>query len=177
MTSFIDLSEDVFIMIFKLIDPPTLINLNCTCSTLKILTTEELQNKKIMHSIMHKLYTWLAFKHFMNTGMKNKPPSSHPRFWKATRYNPSVFNKIISAQKNKPAPELRGPLSKSKYYAAKSSLSKFVYLESNCELGMWISNAFSQHKREHDWVEDVVDGPFSSRDICYCKNCFIYTKK
>jgi len=157
MVSLISLNEDVFTLIFDQINLPTLINLNCVCSTLKNLTTEKLQNKKIMHSIIHKLYIWFAFKHFMNTGMKNKPPSSHPRFWKETRYNPSVFNKIISAQKNKPAPELRGPLSKSKYYATKSSLSKFVYLESNCELAMWISNAFSQNKcgsHKHNWVEE-----------------------
>ena len=26
----------------------------------------------------------------------------------------------------------------------------------------------------HTWIYDVVDEPFTSRDICYCDKCFIY---
>ena len=29
----------------------------------------------------------------------------------------------------------------------------------------------------HSWIEDTIDEPFRSRDICYCSNCFIYKKK
>ena len=45
MVSLISLNEDVFTLIFDQINLPTLINLNCVCSTLKNLTTEKLQNK------------------------------------------------------------------------------------------------------------------------------------
>tara|TARA_A100001015_G_scaffold212085_1_gene237817 strand:- start:1823 stop:2074 length:252 start_codon:yes stop_codon:yes gene_type:complete len=27
---------------------------------------------------------------------------------------------------------------------------------------------------EHIWITDYIDGPFSSREICYCSKCFIY---
>ena len=26
---------------------------------------------------------------------------------------------------------------------------------------------------DHNWIEDVIDEPFKSWDICYCSNCFI----
>jgi len=29
-------------------------------------------------------------------------------------------------------------------------------------------------KCNHNWIEDIIDEPFRSRDICYCSNCFIY---
>tara|TARA_Y100001980_G_C14200308_1_gene64096 strand:- start:84 stop:428 length:345 start_codon:yes stop_codon:yes gene_type:complete len=30
----------------------------------------------------------------------------------------------------------------------------------------------------HEWIEDVVDEPIDiSKNICYCKHCFIYKKK
>jgi hypothetical protein len=28
-------------------------------------------------------------------------------------------------------------------------------------------------KCEHIWIDDVIDGPFSSRNYCYCANCYI----
>jgi len=28
-------------------------------------------------------------------------------------------------------------------------------------------------KCKHKWVDDIIDGPFSSRNYCYCSNCFI----
>ena len=27
---------------------------------------------------------------------------------------------------------------------------------------------------EHNWINDVVETPFSERNICYCNNCFMY---
>ena len=26
---------------------------------------------------------------------------------------------------------------------------------------------------KHNWIDDIIDGPFSSRDYCYCSKCFI----
>tara|TARA_Y100000389_G_scaffold197294_1_gene231639 strand:+ start:555 stop:821 length:267 start_codon:yes stop_codon:yes gene_type:complete len=26
---------------------------------------------------------------------------------------------------------------------------------------------------DHNWIEDVIDEPFKSWNICYCSNCFI----
>ena len=26
---------------------------------------------------------------------------------------------------------------------------------------------------EHEWINDTLDGPFNSRDICWCKKCYI----
>ena len=34
------------------------------------------------------------------------------------------------------------------------------------------------HNCLHEWIEDVVDEPIDrSKNICYCKYCFIYKKK
>ena len=27
---------------------------------------------------------------------------------------------------------------------------------------------------EHNWIDDVIETPFSERNICYCNKCFIY---
>jgi hypothetical protein len=34
-------------------------------------------------------------------------------------------------------------------------------------------NAILIEKCEHNWIDDTLDGPFSSRDYCYCSRCFI----
>ena len=26
----------------------------------------------------------------------------------------------------------------------------------------------------HNWIDDVIETPFSEKNICYCNNCFIY---
>ena len=34
-------------------------------------------------------------------------------------------------------------------------------------------NAILLEKCEHNWVDDDLDGPFSSKQYCYCSRCFI----
>uniref|UniRef100_A0A6C0AYC0 Uncharacterized protein n=1 Tax=viral metagenome TaxID=1070528 RepID=A0A6C0AYC0_9ZZZZ len=38
-------------------------------------------------------------------------------------------------------------------------------------------NEILMKKCNHNWIEDTIDEPFRSRDICYCSNCYIYKKK
>jgi len=37
-------------------------------------------------------------------------------------------------------------------------------------------NKILEEKCEHNWIEDVIDEPLSSRYICYCSNCYLYKK-
>ena len=34
-------------------------------------------------------------------------------------------------------------------------------------------NAILLEKCEHNWIDDDLDGPFSSKQYCYCSRCFI----
>ena len=34
-------------------------------------------------------------------------------------------------------------------------------------------NAILLDKCEHNWVDDDLDGPFSSKQYCYCSRCFM----
>jgi hypothetical protein len=34
-------------------------------------------------------------------------------------------------------------------------------------------NALLLKKCKHSWIDDVIDGPFSSRNYCYCSKCFL----
>ena len=34
-------------------------------------------------------------------------------------------------------------------------------------------NALLLKKCNHTWIDDVIDGPFSSRNYCYCSKCFL----
>ena len=47
-----------------------------------------------------------------------------------------------------------------------------TYLEKQTELLKQIDEILLR-KCEHNWIDDVIDGIFSSRDICYCSKCFI----
>ena len=47
-----------------------------------------------------------------------------------------------------------------------------IYLKKQQESLKQINDILLQ-KCEHNWIYDVVDGIFNSRDICYCSNCFI----
>ena len=38
-------------------------------------------------------------------------------------------------------------------------------------------NEILMKKCRHNWINDVIDEPFSSRNICYCSKCYMYTKK
>lgn len=37
-------------------------------------------------------------------------------------------------------------------------------------------NKILEKNCQHDWINDVVDEPLSSREICYCSKCFLYRK-
>ena len=37
-------------------------------------------------------------------------------------------------------------------------------------------NKILEEKCEHNWIEDAIDEPLSSRYICYCSNCYLYKK-
>ena len=32
------------------------------------------------------------------------------------------------------------------------------------------------NKCQHKWIDDVIDGPFSSQNYCYCCKCFLRKK-
>ena len=34
-------------------------------------------------------------------------------------------------------------------------------------------DALLLEKCNHNWINDTIDGPFSSKDICYCGHCYI----
>ena len=34
-------------------------------------------------------------------------------------------------------------------------------------------NALLLKKCKHSWIDDIIDGPFSSRNYCYCSKCFL----
>jgi hypothetical protein len=37
-------------------------------------------------------------------------------------------------------------------------------------------NKILEEQCDHNWIEDVIDEPLSSRYICYCSNCYLYKK-
>ena len=37
-------------------------------------------------------------------------------------------------------------------------------------------NKILEERCQHNWIEDVIDEPLSSRYICYCGNCYLYKK-
>ena len=47
-----------------------------------------------------------------------------------------------------------------------------IFLEKQTELLGHIDTLLLK-KCTHNWINDVIDGPFSSRDICYCSKCYI----
>ena len=47
-----------------------------------------------------------------------------------------------------------------------------TYFKKQEELLKQINEILLQ-KCEHNWIEDVIDGIFSNRNICYCSKCFI----
>ena len=57
-------------------------------------------------------------------------------------------------------------------YQKNIEISGEIYLEKQTELIRQIDDILLR-KCEHSWVDDVIDGVFNSRDICYCSKCFI----
>ena len=47
-----------------------------------------------------------------------------------------------------------------------------TFLEKQTELLKHIDTLLLK-KCPHNWIDDVIDGPFSSRDICYCSKCYV----
>ena len=47
-----------------------------------------------------------------------------------------------------------------------------IFLKKQTELLQQVDDILLQ-KCKHIWIDDVIDGPFSSRNICYCNKCFI----
>ena len=37
-------------------------------------------------------------------------------------------------------------------------------------------NKILEEKCDHNWIEDIMDEPFSTRYICYCSKCYLYKK-
>jgi hypothetical protein len=37
-------------------------------------------------------------------------------------------------------------------------------------------NKILEEKCEHNWIEDAIDEPLSTRYICYCSECYLYKK-
>lgn len=37
-------------------------------------------------------------------------------------------------------------------------------------------NKILENNCEHNWINDTVDEPLSSKEICYCSKCFLYKK-
>jgi len=35
-------------------------------------------------------------------------------------------------------------------------------------------NDFLMKNCNHNWIDDVIETPFSEKNICYCNKCFIY---
>jgi hypothetical protein len=48
-----------------------------------------------------------------------------------------------------------------------------IFFEEQTELLKHI-NRLLLEKCEHNWINDVIDLPFSERHICYCSKCHIY---
>ena len=50
-----------------------------------------------------------------------------------------------------------------------------VFMEKQLLLLKEIDNLLL-NKCQHNWIDDVIDGVFSSRDYCYCSKCFVQKK-
>ena len=37
-------------------------------------------------------------------------------------------------------------------------------------------NKILEEKCQHNWIEDAIDEPLSTRYICYCSKCYLYKK-
>ncbi len=37
-------------------------------------------------------------------------------------------------------------------------------------------NKILEEQCDHNWIEDVIDEPLTSRYICYCSKCYLYKK-
>jgi hypothetical protein len=48
-----------------------------------------------------------------------------------------------------------------------------IFLEKQIELLKSVDEHLLR-KCQHNWINDVVDTTFSSRNICYCAKCYIY---
>ena len=48
-----------------------------------------------------------------------------------------------------------------------------IFLEKQIELLKSVDE-YLLRKCQHNWINDVVDTTFSSRNICYCAKCYIY---
>jgi hypothetical protein len=58
-------------------------------------------------------------------------------------------------------------------YSNNIKMNGTLFLEEQTELLKHI-NRLLLEKCEHNWINDVIDLPFSERQICYCSNCYIY---
>ena len=58
-------------------------------------------------------------------------------------------------------------------YTNNIKMNGTLFLEEQTELLKHI-NRLLLEKCEHNWINDVIDLPFSERHLCYCSNCYIY---
>ena len=58
-------------------------------------------------------------------------------------------------------------------YKENISTTGSIFLEKQKELQKTVDKILLDQCL-HNWISDIVDEPFGSRNICYCSNCFIY---